>query len=117
MPPAAILIGLVTLHHARIPNDSNVKATICSKYKQFLNLNFQNINFYINLFITKVTKQLAVLNKSSQDDLLLLKEAMGIMQHHDAITGTEKQHVTDDYVRLLTKAIRRAEGHIDAAIQ
>lgn len=26
---------------------------------------------------------------------------IGIMQHHDAITGTEKQHVTNDYHRML----------------
>lgn len=30
---------------------------------------------------------------------------MGIMQHHDAVTGTEKQHVADDYAYLLQEAI------------
>lgn len=30
---------------------------------------------------------------------------MGIMQHHDAVTGTEKQHVANDYAYLLQKAI------------
>lgn len=30
---------------------------------------------------------------------------MGIMQHHDAVTGTEKQHVANDYAYLLDKAI------------
>ncbi len=34
---------------------------------------------------------------------------MGIMQHHDAISGTEKQHVAYDY------AVRLSAG-IDSAI-
>lgn len=34
---------------------------------------------------------------------------MGVMQHHDAITGTEKQHVANDYARLLNEAIEECE--------
>lgn len=34
-----------------------------------------------------------------------LRAAMGVMQHHDAVTGTEKQHVANDYSRLLTQSI------------
>jgi len=34
---------------------------------------------------------------------------MGVMQHHDAITGTEKQHVANDYARLLSEAIEECE--------
>ena len=37
---------------------------------------------------------------------------MATMQHHDAVTGTEKQHVAEDY------AMRMTEGtlHIDTLI-
>ncbi|KAK9693086.1 Glycosyl hydrolases family 38 C-terminal beta sandwich domain [Popillia japonica] len=59
--------------------------------------------------ILQVTKQLASFFKQSENKLnglRKLQEAMGIMQHHDAITGTEKQHVADDYHRILTKAIQ-----------
>lgn len=38
-----------------------------------------------------------------------LRETMGVMQHHDAITGTEKQHVANDYARLLSEAIEECE--------
>ncbi len=34
-------------------------------------------------------------------DVSVMKRAMGVMQHHDAITGTSKQFVIDDYIRIL----------------
>ena len=44
-----------------------------------------------------------------EGDLNVMKEAMGTMQHHDAVTGTEKQHVADDYVRLLHKGVEECQ--------
>lgn len=38
-------------------------------------------------------------------DVSVLKRAMGIAQHHDAVSGTEKQHVADDYSLLLHQGV------------
>ncbi|XP_037957691.1 lysosomal alpha-mannosidase isoform X2 [Teleopsis dalmanni] len=38
--------------------------------------------------------------------LSFFRETMGIMQHHDAVTGTEKQKVAYDYARRLNVALR-----------
>ena len=42
-------------------------------------------------------------------DVGLLKEALGITQHHDAVSGTEKQHVAEDYARIISEGL--AECH------
>ena len=31
-----------------------------------------------------------------------LRDAMSVAQHHDAVTGTEKQHVAYDYAKRLS---------------
>ena len=36
-------------------------------------------------------------------------EAMGVVQHHDAVSGTEKQHVADDYALRLAQGIDSAQ--------
>ncbi|XP_018570365.1 lysosomal alpha-mannosidase [Anoplophora glabripennis] len=69
--------------------------------------------------ILQATKQLVALNGLEGSDynnnvksLEKLRDIMGIMQHHDAITGTERQLVTNDYVKQLTRAIEEAEAPI-----
>lgn len=42
---------------------------------------------------------------------------MGVMQHHDAITGTEKQHVSDDYNRLHYAAIDACASNVKFALK
>ena len=36
-----------------------------------------------------------------ESDVDVLRRAMGTMQHHDAVTGTEKQHVAEDYAQRM----------------
>lgn len=38
-----------------------------------------------------------------------LEDALGVAQHHDAVSGTAKQHVAFDYARRLHSGISRAE--------
>ena len=46
-----------------------------------------------------------------------LEEAVAIGLHHDAITGTSKQFVVDDYVRMLSTGLSSAEELIAVAYQ
>ena len=41
-----------------------------------------------------------------------MRETLGILQHHDAITGTCKQYVNDDYQRMLSLASESTEAAI-----
>jgi len=45
-------------------------------------------------------------DKAYKGNITVMKEAMAVMQHHDAVTGTEKQHVANDYARLLHIGIK-----------
>ncbi|XP_049836992.1 lysosomal alpha-mannosidase-like isoform X2 [Schistocerca gregaria] len=68
----------------------------------------------------QVCKQLfvlAVLNTEDLKYLDALRDALGIMQHHDAITGTEKQNVADDYALILHKAITGCEKITNNALR
>lgn len=58
----------------------------------------------------QVCKQLTALAPNKENHftphLNMLRDAMGVMQHHDAVTGTEKQHVANDYSRMLHRAMQ-----------
>ncbi|ONK72632.1 uncharacterized protein A4U43_C04F21420 [Asparagus officinalis] len=45
-----------------------------------------------------------------------LEKAMGIAQHHDAVSGTAKQHVTNDYAKRLAYGASQAEAGINLAL-
>ncbi|XP_026682695.1 lysosomal alpha-mannosidase, partial [Diaphorina citri] len=63
-----------------------------------------------------VAKQLDTLTHTKAD-LAPIKEAVGIMQHHDAITGTEKQHVAYDYARIVFSAMNETNKATEDAIK
>lgn len=68
----------------------------------------------------QVCKQLSATAKVQEahfePHLTMLRRAMGVMQHHDAITGTEKQHVASDYERMLHKAILACGANTKSAL-
>ncbi|KAK2656984.1 hypothetical protein Ddye_010036 [Dipteronia dyeriana] len=45
-----------------------------------------------------------------------LGDALGIAQHHDAVTGTAKQHTTNDYVKRLAIGAYEAEAVVSSAL-
>ncbi|XP_059848318.1 lysosomal alpha-mannosidase [Hypanus sabinus] len=49
-------------------------------------------------------------------DSSVLRKAMGVLQHHDAVSGTEKQHVAYDYAKRLSKGWDQCEVLISNAL-
>ncbi|KAG9445828.1 hypothetical protein H6P81_011956 [Aristolochia fimbriata] len=46
----------------------------------------------------------------------LLAEAMAIAQHHDAVSGTEKQHVANDYAKRLSIGYSKAAAVVESSL-
>eukprot|EP01083_Nonionella_stella_P276753 940645_1 len=63
--------------------------------------------------ILQACKQLGALdpNPRNYNDSAVrtMEEAMGVLQHHDAVSGTEKQYVTYDYESILNKGISQCQ--------
>ncbi|GMH06887.1 hypothetical protein Nepgr_008727 [Nepenthes gracilis] len=53
---------------------------------------------------------------SSGPNTDLLADALAIAQHHDAVTGTEKQHVANDYAKRLSMGYDEAEAVVASSI-
>lgn len=54
--------------------------------------------------------------RSSGPTTFSLGDALGIAQHHDAVTGTAKQHTTDDYAKRLAIGASEAEAVANLAL-
>lgn len=69
----------------------------------------------------QAAKQLSVLanpqtNQDAVNELEPLQETLGILQHHDAVTGTCKQFVNDDYSRMLANAMKKAHHSLVTSV-
>lgn len=74
--------------------------------------------FYCRIKLLQVLKQISVIsNQSDSEELKLFREAMGVMQHHDAITGTERQHVAEDYEKILYESFENGEKVAERALK
>ncbi|CAF4002973.1 unnamed protein product [Adineta steineri] len=66
--------------------------------------------------ILQVIRQLNTFSNSQlRNQIFSLSEAMAIAQHHDAVSGTEKQHVANDYAQRLSTGIDSALNVINTA--
>lgn len=71
--------------------------------------------------VFQAAKQLQALTGGAPDmtpanPLYLLERAMGVTQHHDAVSGTSKQHVANDYALRLAKGRLAADPLIGGAL-
>ncbi|KAJ0040660.1 hypothetical protein Pint_28469 [Pistacia integerrima] len=68
--------------------------------------------------VSSSTRQLEFLvgKRSSGPTTFSLGDALGIAQHHDAVTGTAKQHTTDDYAKRLSIGASESESVVSSAL-
>ena len=71
--------------------------------------------------VLQICKQLAAVknlnDEETIEDLTVMREAMGVLQHHDAVSGTAKQAVTFDYAQRLHAGFLSCENVISKAVQ
>ena len=67
--------------------------------------------------VLQTCRQIEVLVGSPYCDADTLWLAMSVAQHHDAITGTSKKHVADDYFRRLAEGQTFCEGVINRGLE
>eukprot|EP00096_Caligus_rogercresseyi_P006017 TRINITY_DN22147_c0_g1_i1.p1 TRINITY_DN22147_c0_g1~~TRINITY_DN22147_c0_g1_i1.p1 ORF type:complete len:951 (-),score=151.90 TRINITY_DN22147_c0_g1_i1:18-2828(-) len=67
--------------------------------------------------ILQACKQMDVLGNLRSEGVGVMKRALGVAQHHDAVTGTGKQHVTDDYISRLSVGTDKCFDVMSSAYQ
>ncbi|OQR68526.1 lysosomal alpha-mannosidase-like [Tropilaelaps mercedesae] len=64
----------------------------------------------------QAAKQLSAMAGLGSKRLVRLRRALAIAQHHDAVTGTAKQHVNNDYTRMASIALSEGEEVLKEAL-
>lgn len=72
--------------------------------------------------LLQVCKQLDVLgllvNKlSGYQNVDVLKQALGVLQHHDGVSGTSQQHVAYNYAEILSKGVGKCQDVVQKALK
>jgi alpha-mannosidase len=66
----------------------------------------------IDALLPTAVEDLSSTASESSPPLYLLEDNLGVAQHHDAVSGTAKQHVSDDYSQKLSAGIHDAAKHV-----
>ncbi|KAL3662906.1 hypothetical protein V7S43_011854 [Phytophthora oleae] len=69
-----------------------------------------------NTLLQQVRQLDAVYQSHHSSPLVALQRAVGLVQHHDGLSGTEKQSVADDYALRLNDGILQAEKEMNEVL-
>lgn len=66
--------------------------------------------------ILQMARQLEVFARMKTSRLTTLERAVAILQHHDGISGTEKQHVAYDYAKRLARGLSETRNRLSQSL-
>jgi len=69
----------------------------------------------------RLLRAASILNAAAQGgkgaaDFEFARRAQGVVQHHDSVTGTAKQHVTFDYFERISRGMAQTSGAVHAGL-
>ncbi|VDD82026.1 unnamed protein product [Mesocestoides corti] len=119
--PVRLLYSSPTCYTKAVNDAFNKRGTIPDRQGDFFPYASASNTYWTGYFTSRPAQKYMVRQASgllsaceqviNPDDVVdHLRRMMGVMQHHDAITGTEKQHVSDDYRLRLFSAMRGCQN-------
>ena len=69
------------------------------------------------LHVTRQVQSFFTTTLWGSESILELEMAVGLVQHHDAVTGTSKQHVANDYAKQVQSGIDNAASFVSEVIK